>query len=109
MQCDQMGRFIGLWAIYWTLGDFLKPSATINLPKSPTFLAIFVIFYHFLVKSFWATFIDIWQFFMVTLWPCNNGTQKCGHFKFATNKLRLLHFVFCDFTLKNVEHGQRCN
>ena len=26
------------WAIYWTLGNFLKPLATINLPKSPTFL-----------------------------------------------------------------------
>ena len=30
------------WAIYWTLGEFLKPLATINLSKSPTFLAIFV-------------------------------------------------------------------
>ena len=26
------------WAIYWILGKFLKPLATINLPKSPTFL-----------------------------------------------------------------------
>ena len=25
------------WAIYWTLGNFLKPLATINLPKFPTF------------------------------------------------------------------------
>ena len=31
-QCDQIGRFIGLW------DDFLKPLATINLPKSLTFL-----------------------------------------------------------------------
>ena len=29
------------WAIYWTLGKFLKPLAPINLPKSPTFLGIF--------------------------------------------------------------------
>ena len=29
------------WAIYWTLGNFLKPLATINLPKSPTFLGKF--------------------------------------------------------------------
>ena len=28
-------------AIYWTLGNFLKPLATINLPKSPTFLGNF--------------------------------------------------------------------
>ena len=25
------------WSIYWTLGNFLKPLATINLSKSPTF------------------------------------------------------------------------
>ena len=35
MQCDQMWRFIGLWA------TFLKPQATINLPKSLTFLGNF--------------------------------------------------------------------
>ena len=29
------------WAIYWTLGKFLKPFATINLPKSTTFLGNF--------------------------------------------------------------------
>ena len=34
IQCDQI-------TIYWTVGNFLKPSATINLPKSPTFLGIF--------------------------------------------------------------------
>ena len=48
-------------AIYWTLGNFLKPLATINFPKSPTFLGNFckwVKIYHF-----WATFIDIWWFF----------------------------------------------
>ena len=29
------------WAVYWTLGNFLKALATINLPKSPTFLGNF--------------------------------------------------------------------
>ena len=29
------------WAIYWTLGHFLKPLVTINLPKFPTFLGKF--------------------------------------------------------------------
>ena len=29
------------WAIYWTFGNFSKPLAPINLPKSPTFLGIF--------------------------------------------------------------------
>ena len=31
------------WAIYWTLGNFSKPLATIILPKSPTFIGIFCI------------------------------------------------------------------
>ena len=34
LQCDQIGRFI-------ELGNFLKHLATINLPKSPTFLGNF--------------------------------------------------------------------
>ena len=49
------------WTIYWILGKFSKPLATINLPKSPTFLGNFckgVKIYHF-----WATFIDIWWFY----------------------------------------------
>ena len=54
-------------AIYWTLGNFLKPLASINLHKSPTFLGIFckgVKIYHFSSEIiFWATFIDIWRFF----------------------------------------------
>ena len=29
------------WAIYWTLDNFLKPMAAINLSKSPTFLGNF--------------------------------------------------------------------
>ena len=38
------------WAIYWTLGKFLKPLAAINLSKSTTFLGNFckgVKIYHF--------------------------------------------------------------
>ena len=34
-QCDQIGRF------FCTLGNFLKPLATINFPKSPIFLGNF--------------------------------------------------------------------
>ena len=29
------------WASYWTLGNFLKPLATVKLAKSPTFLGNF--------------------------------------------------------------------
>ena len=59
LQYDQIGRFFALWV------TFLKPLASINLPKSPTFLGIFVKVsksFIFLVKSFWETFIDIWRF-----------------------------------------------
>ena len=47
------------WAIYSTLGIFLKPLATINLPKSLTFLDNFykgVKIFIFLVKSFLGNF-----------------------------------------------------
>ena len=43
----------------WTLGHFLKPLATINLPKSPTFLASFcegVKIYHFFSEIILSNF-----------------------------------------------------
>ena len=57
------------WAIYWTLGNFSKPLAIINLPKSPTFLGNFckgVKSFLCLVKSFLGNFyrhltIFIWS------------------------------------------------
>ena len=45
--------------IYWTLGNFSKPLATISLPKSPTFLDNFAMMSKsliFLVKSFLVNF-----------------------------------------------------
>ena len=47
------------WVIYWTLGNFSKPVATISLPKSPTFLGNFgkdVKIFSFLVKSLLGNF-----------------------------------------------------
>ena len=47
------------WAIYWTLGNFLKPLATIIVPKSSTFLGNFVRVSKsiiFLLKSFLGNF-----------------------------------------------------
>ena len=41
-----LGKFLAVWqdlAIYWTLGNFLKPLATINLPKSPKVLGNFCV------------------------------------------------------------------
>ena len=59
------------WAIFWTLGNSLKPLATINLPKSPTFFGNFCKgvknLWFFSWNHFWATFIDFWRFFLVTL------------------------------------------
>ena len=54
-------------AIYLTLGNFLKPLATFKLPKYLTFLGKLckgVKIINFSSRNhFWATFIDIWQFF----------------------------------------------
>ena len=52
------------WAIYWTLGNFSKPLATINLPKSPTFLGNC----HFLVKSFLGNFYGHLAIFFWSHW-----------------------------------------
>ena len=54
------------WAIYWNLGNFSKPIATISLPKSPTFFGNFckgVKIIHFSSETiFGKNFIDIWRF-----------------------------------------------
>ena len=44
------------WPIYWSLGNLVKPLATINLPESPTFLGNFCKGVIFLVKSFLGNF-----------------------------------------------------
>ena len=59
-QCDQIGRFIGLWATFISLWQQLICP---NLPNSWAIFAKVSKSINFLVKSFWATFIDIWQFF----------------------------------------------
>ena len=63
------------WAIYWTLGNFLKLLATINLSKSSTFLGNFwkaVKIYHFsseiILRQLLQTFGN---FFLVTLHRVN--------------------------------------
>ena len=59
------------WAIYWTLGHFLKLLATINLPKSLTFLGNFckgVKIYHFSSKIIFGQLLKTFgDFFLVTL------------------------------------------
>ena len=55
-QCDQIGRFIALWATFQSLWQQLF------WPNCPRFCKGVKIFY-FLVISFWAPFIDIWQLF----------------------------------------------
>ena len=55
------------WAIYWTLGNFWEPLATINLPKSPTFIGNLCkgdISSEIFLGNF---YLDIWRFFLVTL------------------------------------------
>ena len=64
------------WVIYWTLGNFSKSVATINLPKSPTFLGnfckcvkifhysseiIFGQFYRHLATFYWSHCCCCWK------------------------------------------------
>ena len=59
------------WAIFCTLGYFLTPLATINLPKSTTFLAIFckgVKIYNFSFEIIFGQLLwTFFNFFLVTL------------------------------------------
>ena len=72
--------------IYWTLGNFLKPLATINLPESPTFYGNFckgVKIYQFSSEIiFWATFIDICQFFLVALTVLGSRSDRLNRRNF---------------------------
>ena len=59
------------WTIYWTLGNFSKPLATINLPKSLTFLGNFckrVKIYHFTSEIIFGQLLKTFgNFLLVTL------------------------------------------
>ena len=59
------------WPIYWTLSNFLKHLATINLPKSPTFSGNFwkgVKIYHFSSELIFGQLLSTFgHFFLVTL------------------------------------------
>ena len=72
-----------VWAIYLTLGNFLKPLATINLSKSITFLGNFckdAKIYHFSSEIIFGNFYrHLVCFFLVTLLPsyvCNNNIAE---------------------------------
>ena len=58
-------------AIYWTLGNFLKPLATINLPQSPQFLGNFckrVKIIHFSSETILGQLLQTFgDFYLVTL------------------------------------------
>ena len=72
------------WAIYWTLHNFSKPLATINLPKSSTVLGIFVKVSKsiiFLMKSFLGNFnrhlvIFFWSHWLDTTFDCDGYAMK---------------------------------
>ena len=74
------------WAIYGTLGKFLKPLATTNLPKSLTFLGYFckgVKSYHFSSEiSFGQLLLIFGDFFLVILY-LGYGLVKSRLFKVA--------------------------
>ena len=71
--------FNGYLQLYWSLGNFLKPLATIKLPKSPTFLGNFckgVKIYHFSSEIiFGQLLLTFGDFFLVTL-PVSNDQRK---------------------------------
>ena len=84
------------WAIFLTLGYFLRPLATINLPKSLTFLGIFVKVSKsilFLVKSFLGNF---YRHLAIFIWShcCElkmYSVVRLIWFRLLVNRLHELH------------------
>ena len=70
------------WAIYWTWGNFLKPLATFNLPKSPTLLCNFckgVKNYHFSSEIIFRQLLWTFGNFFWSHW--SQGTiYQCSEF-----------------------------
>ena len=67
------------WAIYCTLGNFSKPLATINLPKSPTFLGNFcegVKIIHFSCEIILGNFYRHLAIFIWSHWSSNKVQSK---------------------------------
>ena len=93
------------WAIYWTLGNFLKPLATINLPKSPTFLGNFcevVKINHFSSEiSFGQLLWTFGDFFLVTLQPRHILSFIFGLFKQTSSQfLQQIYMKKCQSSIR---------
>ena len=88
------------WAIYWTLGNFSKPLATINLPNSSTFFGNFVKVSKsliFLMKSFLGNFYrNLATFYWSHWWATAIETAMVGVVLLQKNK----HYFF-DRTRQN--------
>ena len=72
------------WAICWTLGNFSKPLATTNLPKSLTFLSNFLKVSKtliFLMKSFLVNFYRHLATFYWSRWPAVRVSLTCNSHK----------------------------
>ena len=71
------------WAIYWTLGNFSKPLATINLPKSPTFIGNFckgVKIFNFSIEIIFGQLLQKFgNILLVTLMKRLKYDLKMGH------------------------------
>ena len=59
VQCDQIGRFFALWA---TIQSIWQQKICPNLLHSQAIFVKVSKSFIFIVKSFWATFINIWRF-----------------------------------------------
>ena len=96
------------WAIYWTLGKFLKPLATINLPKSPTFLGNFckrVKIYHFSSEIIFGQLLQIFgDFYLVTLLVLNIHSMACGWIDPSKSVVQTLTGLFVNLPMSISGH-----
>ena len=93
-------------AIYWTLGNFLKPLATINLPQSPQFLGNFcksVKIIHFSSETIFGNFYRHLAIFIWSHWSCFPAAKiffilillslgKCAGSRFERKERKIVSF-----------------
>ena len=81
------------WAIYWTLGSFSKPVATISLPKSPTFLGNYckgVKIFNFHGEIIFGQLLQTFGNFLLVRLPLSKNVFQMRRTGFAKRKMNPL-------------------
>ena len=83
------------WAIYWTLGNFLKPLATLNLPNSYAIFVKVLKSIIFLVKSFLGNFYRHLEIFSGHTGPGLTQIERNSLKYWRSNRMSVGRYILC--------------